>query len=274
MSERHATNRGGVSRRLPPPEAWKKYDQWVRPETGTVRRKKSWHKLELPTDDRGFVMPAQAVAYINETLFWDDYDWPYDANDPQTRPDQHHFAYERTDYEPKEHAGSLVPRTFRELPTMIGRMPRQFHNTIHDLTQKPPMPELDAMREYVSNYQLARVAFQRLIDQANQTLKATATIEARRRDIRQNPERLDGRVYDEIGEAFIRSNFDKYFQSYHAAVKHFLGENYHAVRFYQQLGSVSEVRPGDFRYPAKVIKKIGSLASLQCLNFVPVLRAA
>lgn len=252
------------SRRLPPLEAWKQPDKWIDVRTGLV--KPDAPKLILDTDDRGFLRPDQVVQTVNEVFFWKDYDWPYQMGDPETQPDDHHFYYDEAEYSPGAHSGSYVPMRFRELPTQIGRMPRQFHNTIHDLTAKPEMPELEHMEHYYRSYLIAQQAFKRLYITAKRTAGASQIFPVRRRTI------ADGNIEpkhhdDEIGEAYMRELFDKHFRSYSRAIEHVRSISDPELIF-PDVDSLQKVRL------QKVVKKLGQVVTREYINFVPTLRAA
>jgi hypothetical protein len=95
---------GQISRRLPPPDAWKRPDKWLDLSTGLVRRDAP--RLVLPSDDRGMLRPDEVVEVINEMYFWGDYDWPYEPSDAETKPDAHHFYHYKRWYSADENGGS------------------------------------------------------------------------------------------------------------------------------------------------------------------------
>lgn len=250
------------SRRLPPPEAWKNYDKWVDPQTGSARPGTT--KLTLDTDDRGFLFPEPATLQIIDQLFWEDYDWPFDPHDPQTAPDDHHFHFEARDYAPYMHGGSKVPQRFRELPTLIGREPRQLHNATHDFVNKPLMPERDAMKEYIDAYYLARRALQRLYKGASKTVRTRGMFNERRRSVAQGmvtPIDHD----DAIGREFLRTTFQQVFGNYSRAV-----EDYELV---QQHLAVPDILPAvATRKPDRVVRLLGRHVNKDHINLVPLVR--
>lgn len=252
------------SRRLPPPEAWKQPDRWINVSTGLV--KPGISRLVLPTDDRGLLRPESIVDTVNERFFWSDYNWPFDPHDPETAPDDHHFYFTARSYHPSEHNGSEIPRRFRELPTHIGWMPRQFHNVIHDLTSTPEMPSLEVMEDYYQSYQLAYQAFRRLIEAARKTTQVSSEIGQRRRMIEMGKV-IPSSSQDEVAQEFFQSFFARHFQAYSQTVErwHMLSPSDRALL---ELPEVSKFKPHD------IVRKLGKVASRQHINFVSVLRAA
>jgi hypothetical protein len=248
------------SRRLPPSEAWRSPDKWIDTKTGLVRPDAS--TLILPTDDRGFLRPDQVVGIVNEVFFWDDYDWPFTPGDKETEPDDHHFYYDAQEYEPKNNEGSITARLFRNLPPVIGRMPRQFHNTIHDLTTKPEIPDREDMEAYYQSYRLAERAFKRLFLSATKTSIAARQFSQRRSSIASGLIQTND---DEIGEAILRSFFDKHFVSYSEAIqtfrtvpdKHIIDPNFHLIE-----RSNRQVQ----------VKILGKVVSRKHINFISTLR--
>ena len=250
-----------LSRRLPPAEAWRQPDKWIDIETGYV--KPDIKKLQLPLDDRLFVKTDEAVQLV-KGLFWEDYEWQINPRDPELMPDDHHFQHARRLYMPDQHEGSVIPIKFRELPPRIGRMPRQIHNTFHDLTEQPPMPEIDAMQEYVDSYHLVRSAFSKLFRAAHQTVEAQKLFPARRQDIIRNPDRLAARGHDDIGEAFLTSHFARHHKEYKIAledftnIKHldFVPDNFKAI---------------EKNTPNQVAKALGRVVNRTCIDYVPAI---
>lgn len=256
------TNAGTMlSRRLPPPEAWRRPDDWIDTNTGYV--KPGVKKMRLPLDDRLFVKTDEAVEMV-KGLFWEDYEWQVNPRDPELMPDDHHFQHARRLYLPDNHDGSVIPLRFRELPTRIGRMPRQVHNAFHDLTEQPPIPEIDAMAEYVDSYHLVRSAFSKLFKAAHQTVEAQKLFPARRQDIMRNPDRLADRSHDDIGEAFLASHFARHHKEYKLALEDF--SNIKHLDFVPE-----SVRAIERSTPNQVAKALGKVVSRTCVDYVPVI---
>lgn len=132
---------------LPPHDAWK-----VNPNT--------FKRFLAPTDDRGFVLPDATVEVV-KNLFEDDYEWPIDRRHQQAAPDIHHFHWIAHQYSPVAYSGrsTTIPNKFRELPTVKGLVPRQFHNVIHKVTLPPLQPRLGDMARHVEAYDIAKRLF-------------------------------------------------------------------------------------------------------------------
>lgn len=252
------------SRRLPPLEAWKKPDKWIDFSTGLP--KQSISKFVLPTDDRGFLNPDEVVEYVEDKFFWKDYDWPYSHEDPETAPDDHHFYHTEAEYSPLQNNGNLVPSRFRELPTVVGRMPRQFHNVIHDFTTKPEMPEMDAMQDYYRSYLLAYRAFKNLIESAKNTSQASHMFTQRQRDVN------DGKVMpsdpdDAVAKEIMRDFFIKHFDAYSRSVDHLMLLPERSLIVPDSTG----IRQNK---PHIIVKKMGKYMVRNSINYTAILRAA
>jgi hypothetical protein len=255
-----ATTELQPSRRLPPPEAWKEPERYIDLTTGLILP--GVEKLVLPTDDRGFVITNQSVRYVLDSLLQSDYGWTYHQDDPLTRPDNHHFYFDAFEYTPSENDGSDIPIRFRELPTMIGRMPRQLHNVFHDLTLKPEMPEIDAMKEYIDSYDLAYRAFKKLFETAKDTVAAQRLFLKRRKSV------ATGAVvpidpYDSIGEKYMRSFFEEHFEAYSRAIDALT-----------EIDNTSVMYPGEINVnklkPHLVVSKFGRVVTRRCVDYMPL----
>lgn len=200
----------GYSPHLPPLEAWKQPDQWIDTQTGLPLL--DAEKIRLPVDDRKLLKPGEAVELVNETLFWPDYDWSGGMG-LRMKGDVHHFYHPARSYEPIHHEGSSVPQKFRELPTMMGRMPRQFHNTLHAFAEIPRMPTYEVMDDYTQAYILAKQAFVNLIRLAETTVDASRRFRVRERDL------ATGKITpydaeDTIAKEILRDFFARHFAAY------------------------------------------------------------
>lgn len=262
MEGRRVTQ-GEYSRRLPPPEAWKRPSRWIDFSTGLSRTDTS--KLVLPTDDRGFVKPDEAIDYVLDYFFWPDYDWPYSNDDPETALDRHHFQHRAAAYEPENFEGSLIPSKFREIPTRIGLMPRQLHNVLHDFTAEPVIPKLDAMAEYHQNYMLAYQAFSKLINSAKNVTSASRMFSQRAQAI--NSGHVSPRdKTDRVAQEMMRDFFVRHFEQYGRAVLE-------VMRFEGGDFIASVPDKSLFDKPHLVVKKMGKIVTQNHVNFVPHLRA-
>jgi hypothetical protein len=251
------------SRRLPPLEAWKQPDKWVDVQTGLPKPFIS--KLVLETDDRGFIDPDRVVEHIEDVFFWKDYDWPFESDDLETAPDDHHFYHTSYEYSPRMNNGSKVPKQFRELPTVIGRMPRQFHNVIHDFTRKPDIPDVDAKQEYVKSYLLAHAAFKNLIMTAKNTTKASQMFSQRQQAI------MSGAVVpadlgDIVAKEMMKDFFSKHFNAYSRSIDRFLITPESSL-------VVPDIQLNKTEKPHLLLRKMGKYALRSSINYTSTLRA-
>jgi hypothetical protein len=262
------SERGSVenmrSRRLPPLEAWKRPDKWIDINTGLA--KPYAPKFVLETDSRGFVSTDDVVDYVDSMLFWKDYDWPYSPLDSESAPDDHHFYHTEADYSPTNNSGSIVPSRFRELPTVIGRMPRQFHNAIHDFTVKPEMPDLEAMEEYYKSYLLAHQAFKNMIVTARNTSQASHKFTQRQKAV------IDGKTIpldpdDLVAKDMLKDFFSKHFEAYSRSVSRLM-------LLPERTLIIPDIDNLHQQKPHIMIKKMGKYMLRDSINYIPILRAA
>jgi len=246
---------------LPPADAWRQPDKWIDVTTGHALY--DIQKLVLPTDDRGIVRIDEAVAYVKSELFWDDFDW---LEDPGWF-DAHHFYYTEAEYEPENNNGSLIPKRFRENPTLIGWGPRNFHNVLHSFTEKTPMPKMDVMEEYDIHYLLAHRALSDVLVSAKNTVSAQDMFASRERTLQAGnviPLYKDDRVAQE----FMRDAFSRNFLAFH---EHRLRAQEVAA---QGIPILSEARPILDGKPHVVAKRLGKLVTRGNVNLVPLLKVA
>lgn len=239
---------------LPPTDAWK-----VNPLT--------IKKFYAPTDDRGFVLPEPTIEMV-QSFFHDDYEWPVDSHDPRFTPDLHHFQYDEADYQPEQFDGNTIPRSFRELATRKGILPRQFHNTLHFLTYKPLMPNMEHMDAHVRAFYLAR----RLFTAANGLMKAQHSFEQRKKD-----RQLQGKTEDEllVGHLILLEQFKAHFNGYQEILD-----------IIKEMPRDEEILPNlevivSKKMPRHTIKHLGHIArqsgvskkvvTLKAKNFVPAI---
>lgn len=250
MVERAGYVNPALSRRLPPPEAWIEPERWIDLSTGLPNKKRALIPVEYAD---GLIDIDAFISSISSTLFKEEYEWPYNPRDPQTRPDDHHFYFTKNEYDPLFHKGDDRPQVFRELPINLGRVPRQFHNVIHDFTEKPKMPDDTLMHDYIRTYHLAHAAFKNLYTSAKSTLYAMGQFPARRQTIAKN---LITPKYgnDLIGEEILRRRFSKHFSNYERAVDHYLETEGKEI-VYKEHETLKVTRP------QVVVRKIGSVVS-------------
>lgn len=202
-----------VSIHLPPPRAWKEPERWL--DLATNLPLKDIEKITLPVDDRGIIKADEAVSLVKERLFDEDYVWSRDRY--HHRSDIHHFYYTKSAYSPEAHGGNILPSQFRETPTLMGRMPRQFHDALHAFTEPLEIPSYEVMGDYRASFLLADRAFKRLIEHAENTKDASRQFYLRRRAL------LSGRLTpkeptDQIAQEILRDSFERHFTRYSETV--------------------------------------------------------
>lgn len=259
MTEKRGSFENRLSRRLPPPEAWRHPEQWLNLQTGYIRS--DIQRFAVETDENGFVAPHDAFAAV-QSLFWEDYEWEIDNSDPELKPDRHHFHYEREKYLPENNNGNVYPILFRELPNNIGYMPRAFHNVWHDVTSEPRMPQIDAMTELVEGYIPARYAFVKLLTAARQTTKVQREFGLRKSDVAQHPERINYQAYDVRGEAYLRDSFKTHHTSFKQAQEELLDTPKREL-IYPNDEHLKKMKPHI------AVAKLGRFVTNESINFLP-----
>lgn len=257
MSDRLFAPRDQPSIHLPPPDAWKNPEKWLDPDKR--------EKFYAPTDDRGFVLPDATVEMVLN-LFRDDYVWEYDPNDPRTSPDEHHFHSHREIYLPKYHNGSTVPSVFRDLAPNKGWMPRQFHNALHYATYHPEVPaSFEDMEDFIRDFMIAKQAFTRLIKSAKLATSVQKKFNIRKKDVLLHPERLSGREDDQVNIEYLVSKFNLHFRNYKELLE--LVQTLPLETLVA--GQAEQIKPS--LKPQRAIKLLGGKATLQHVNFVPII---
>ena len=262
--QEHAFTKHAPSRRLPPLEAWKKPDKWIDLSTGLAKPDVS--KLVFDTDDRGFLNTDQAVEQVEDMFFWKDYDWPFIQDDPETAPDDHHFYYFRSEYLPQNNDGNIIPIRFREIPTVIGTMPRQFHNTIHDFTKKPNMPDMEHMEQYYRSYILAYRAFKNLIESAKNTTKASQMFTRRQQDLQNGGIELP-EAGNAVAQEIMRDFFAKHFKAYSRSIDEVMSLDQRSL-VVPDIEDISQYKPH------VAVKKLGKYIARNTINYTTTLRGA
>lgn len=250
----------GYSPHLPPADAWKQPDKWIDTRMGLPLSDAK--KIQLPVDDRNLLKPGESVEMVNEMLFWPDYDWS-EGSGLRMKGDVHHFYHPARAYEPSNHEGVEVPHVFRELPTMMGRMPRQFHNTLHSFTEIPAMPSYEVMERYTQSYLLARQAFTNLIRLAESTVDASRRFKVREQDL------ASGRITphdpsDTIGKEILKDFFARHFSAY--------AEIAELVRELPERDIVApNINEVHLTRPHLVVRKLGRKVISKHVNYIPYL---
>ena len=248
----------GYSPHLPPVEAWKEPERWINTSTG--RPLPDSERIILPVDDRGIIKTDEAVSFVKELLFHEDYDWSRGAG--RVTGDIHHFYHPGARYSPAQHDGDETAMVFRETPTLMGRMPRQFHDALHDFTLPLRMPDREVMYEYRQSYLLAHQAFLSLIQHAKGTTDASRQFQVRRRSLELGHV-IPKEPTDQIAQEILRDSFSKHFSRYTETVD--------MVREFQKEGMLYvDVPEHAYSRPHLVATKLSRRAIKECVNFLPL----
>lgn len=109
---------------LPPPELW-------------LHNPHTDDRIPTPLDERGLVNLTELIKQTKKTVD-PGYDWASEFSDI------HHLQWPNADYanEPDNPAN---PHEFRNLAISKLKVPRNFHNWIHKVTEPPPVPSAEVM---------------------------------------------------------------------------------------------------------------------------------
>jgi hypothetical protein len=247
-----------LSRRLPPPEAWRQPDKWLDLSTGLMRPSKKYQTH--PTDSKGLVDIPDVIAELKE-MFWSDYEWKIDQNDQQLKPDNHHTYFTKADYQPVNNDDSLIPYLFREQQSNLARIPRQIHNAWHDRFDKPQKPSQKVMFDYIEDHVVAREALLNLVRAAQHTTELYGTFPLRRGDIARHPERINYREHDTIAEEYLRTKFSARFSYYRSALDEF-------IAIPQRETAYPDLVEIDSR-PKVVATRLGAFVTRRATNYLP-----
>lgn len=217
---------------LPPLDAWKTDPRTIK-------------KFFAPTDDRGFVLPEATIDVVKD-MFDGEYEWPVDFRFQQTQPDKHHFQWYKELYEPRRYQGRTIPKQFRNLPTVLGIMPRQFHNVIHSVTLPPLQPKYKEMEQHVRAYTVARKLFESAHLAA--ATKQEFSITADRRD--------------DVANAMLIRRFSKQFERYRLNVEEMM-----EIQGVKTLELDIPKFPN--RAPKDVARALGVAAAGKAIDFMP-----
>ena len=225
---------------LPPHDAWK-----INPDT--------LKKFYAPTDDRGFVLPDATVEVVRD-MFEDDYEWPINFSLQAARPDIHHFHWYERLYSPEAFGGRKVPSRFRELASVKGVLPRQFHNVIHEVTLPPAMPRYRDMKRHLDAYESASY----LLQSAERTVEAQSLFALRRQNV--SPD-ID------VALGILVSAFERQFKGYQMNMEQLIGA-----------AGLSLLRVDDPKFerrkPYEVARILGRVVRNREINYMPLFRTA
>lgn len=121
------------------------------------------HRIPTPQDAQGFIDVPQLITDVNATID-PSYQWPAGLS-------RHHIYWEGRDYHEfdAEHPGSRAVR-FRELKANKVRIPKQFENWLHVITEPPVMPEPEVMWQVSEAWLIANRLF-KTVRETMQTIR-------------------------------------------------------------------------------------------------------
>jgi hypothetical protein len=109
-------------------------------------------KIPTPINDLGLIDVDQLIVDVNRTIA-PGYTWP-------SPPSRHHIYWPRTDYVEFQEDQPEVPAVrFREQSAHLIRVPREFENWLHAITEPPPMPEPEVMEQVNAAWTVAQGLF-------------------------------------------------------------------------------------------------------------------
>lgn len=100
-------------------------------------------RRNTPVDDRGIVEVDRLLLTVKGRIS------PKELFLPGEGTDVHHFYYPETRYK------TSLEFEFRELPPNKGRLPRGFHEKLHESTSPPLMPDAEVMKSFCESWDIA-----------------------------------------------------------------------------------------------------------------------
>ena len=97
-------------------------------------------KIEVPLDEFGIPRRVELMRQVLATL--------ETAHHWTGGYDVHHLAWERDNYRHIILDGELIGASYRGCSSLKIIIPRQLHNYIHLVSEMPPVPEIEIMRQY------------------------------------------------------------------------------------------------------------------------------
>jgi hypothetical protein len=152
-------------------------------------------KEPTPTDDRGFIIVDDLVTIVKRYIR-PEYSWP-------NMRDIHHLYYYAGEYQQveQESGGAIPSLRFRELAINKLLVPRYFHNVLHLVTERAPMPDPEVMRYRIDAWDCAVNLFTS-VRSATQTERMQRRLAERPADINSDEQK---KVNDEyMNEQFLR----------------------------------------------------------------------
>jgi hypothetical protein len=117
--------------------------------------------LTTPVDGLGLVKKEELIALV-KSKFDPSYSWKSPLKD------EHHLYWEDADY-PDAEVNGVNPAKFRRLRRNRIIVPRGFHEVVHDLTVKPPVPDEEVMHYVIEEQRLLTRIFSSARDGARLT---------------------------------------------------------------------------------------------------------
>lgn len=152
-------------------------------------------KEPTPTDDRGFIIVDDLVTIVKRYIR-PEYPWP-------NIKDIHHLYYYAAEYQQVEQdSGGVIPSLrFRELAINKLLVPRYFHNVLHIVTERAPMPDTEAMRYRIQAWECASNLFAS-VRSATKTQRMARRLAERAADVNSDEQK---KVNDEyMNQQFLR----------------------------------------------------------------------
>lgn len=211
-----------------------------------------YQSVPTPTDDRGLIIVDELVETVLEYVD-PDYDWPAYTS--------HHHAYNHEAWYPNfPEMGDENPYRFRNLPVHLLRVPRQFENLVHWVTEPAPVPEPEVRIYRVEAWRVASSLFEKAY-----ALEHWEWLEAARQNqVAVNPDilRPDFNGEDIIGNQIIEDAFERHFRT----MSEFAARNASIPEEFRVIESADPSQTGP------IIAALRAIVSHQALNLVPVIR--
>ncbi len=148
-------------------------------------------RRNTPVDDRGIVEVDRLLLTVKGRMRSDELYLPGEGTDV------HHFYYPEARYK------TNLEFEFRELPPNKGRLPRGFHQRLHEATSPPLMPEYEVMKSFCESWDIAESLLRAARQIKRHERKANKVVDYAFR-------RLDkGTIEEEVVEDVLERHFAK-----------------------------------------------------------------
>lgn len=161
---------------------------------GTI---KAVEKLPMPVNEFGIPEATAIMEAATETLAAG-----YEFPTSRWQSNVHHLVYPRRQYH-QHTSGKPIPSQYRESAALMVRIPKQFHNYIHEIFRDPKEPTMDVMQQWVREqsqvsqlFNLGKLAIQLSRSRADASMTQLMERQHYRYAKKPDPKLFEGLFYD------------------------------------------------------------------------------